>query len=95
MKTKGFFIQGVEQWSQLTKRCNWYTFEPIKVSFEKANYSGRYELEVIILGLGFNLQYVYDDSFNKKMQERIRRVESGEEKTYTVDEVFEELRKGL
>lgn len=67
----GWYFQGYEQWSSLFGGCNWYDFTLIKVQGEFAPYTGRWEFEVFILGLGFTITYVYDGTFNAKIRAQI------------------------
>jgi hypothetical protein len=84
MKTKGWFFSFWEQWSAIfSRRCNWYDFTLIKIQGEYAPYSGRYELELGFLGFHVCIQYVYDDTFNKEMQQLADDIESGKTETFT------------
>lgn len=66
-KKQRFFADFHQQWSSLIGRYNWYDFTLIKVQGEFAPYSGRWELELALLGLGMRLTYIYDHSFNEEM----------------------------
>lgn len=67
----GWYFDWHEQWSSLFGGCNWYDFTLIKVQGEFAPYTGRWEFEVFILGLGFTITYVYDGTFNAKIRAQI------------------------
>ena len=66
-KRSGFFFEFREQWSSLVRRCNWYDFTLIEIGGEFAPYTGRWELNLALLGLGVCLTWVYDGSFNEEM----------------------------
>ena len=68
---KRWFFDWQEQWSQFVSECNWYTFNFCKLEVEHAPYSGRNELTVFVLGLGFTLTYVFDQRFNDDMHDMI------------------------
>lgn len=72
-RTTGWFVSFHEQWSSLFGRgYNWYDFTFVRVYVEYAPYSDRWEVEVVLLGLGVNIQYVYSDRFAKEMEARMR-----------------------
>lgn len=77
-KGKRFFVQFYEQWSSFLKagRQNWLDFTVIKLQGEYAAYSGRWELEVGILGLQWTFTYVFDESFNDEMSDLKSRIET-------------------
>lgn len=70
---KGFFIEPIEQWSQLLGGCNWYTFHPIMIEFEDDRHMGGVECSFILLGLGFRARWNYRDT--ETTEELRRRIE--------------------
>ncbi len=60
----GWYFDWREQWSSLFGGCNWYDFTLIKVQGEFAPYTGRWELELALLGVGVTITWVYDGTFN-------------------------------
>lgn len=59
---KNIYITWHNEWSQLGKKFNWYTFTPISVEFENDVHTKTWEFRFILLGLGFTL--VYDIDFD-------------------------------
>lgn len=74
-KTTGWFIDFYNQWPALLnpfEKSNWYDFTLINIGGEFAPYTGRWELELALLGFKWVIQYVYDDTFNLEMDERVK-----------------------
>lgn len=71
----GFHFDWIEQWAQIFQRCNWYTFDLIKVEFEDDRMMGGVEVSMILLGLGFRLRWNYKETEQfkevKKMAEGV------------------------
>lgn len=81
-----FFFDFQEQWSSLLKpgEHNWLDFTVIRLQGEYAAYTGRWEVEVGLLGLMLTITYVFDHSFNDEMLRRVdviktERAEMGKE----------------
>ena len=78
------FIHTVQEWSQFffwrkNVKWNWFTFTPIKLSFEKDEFVPGYEAEIMLMGLGLRFR------FNRgwegtDLQESINEIEEGEKK---------------
>lgn len=65
---KAWYFTWYQQWSSLFSRgCNWYDFTLLKVQGEYAPYSGRWELELGLLGVNLVITWVYDDRFNREI----------------------------
>jgi len=94
-KTTGWFFSFYQQWSGLFGRMNWYDFTLIKIQGEVSPFTGRFDLDLALLGFSINIQYVYDDSFNKKMQQEVADIESGKTKTVPLDEALRRIRENL
>jgi len=56
---KGFYLYGIEEWTQFFDRCNWYTFHPLMIEVEDERNMGGVEVTVIVLGLGFRARWNY------------------------------------
>lgn len=54
---KNWFIEPIQQWSQLWETCNWYDYDLIWIRFENDIIMGGYEATFIILGLGFRWRW--------------------------------------
>lgn len=59
---KGWFLEWIEEWSQLLGGCNWYTFTPIKIEFEDDRILGGFETTWVILGLGFRIRWNHTET---------------------------------
>ncbi len=59
---KGWFIDWIEEWSQIFGGCNWYTFTLIRIEFENDAILGGIETTWIILGLGFRLRWNHTET---------------------------------
>jgi hypothetical protein len=68
-RTKKWFFTFAEQWSDFlhARKMNWLDFTLIKIQGEKCRMTGRYELELGLLGFNATVTYVYDPSFNESM----------------------------
>lgn len=65
-ENKYFSIDLHEQWSQFfSDGYNWQEFDIIRLSFEKENVHGMFEIEIYVLGLGIRLYWTW----NKEMLE--------------------------
>jgi len=66
------FIHGRNDWGQLFGKYNWYSFHFIHVYFENEVMTGGWELECVLLGLGFRLRYNYafeESEAGKRLEE--------------------------
>lgn len=64
-----WFVQFYQQWSALVRRnLNWYDFTVVLLCTELAAYTGRWELEVGVVGFQLTLTYVYDHTFNRTLK---------------------------
>lgn len=79
-KEKGqrFFLSFKEQWSGLNPfhPFNWRDFTLINIGGEYAKYSGRWEFECMVLGLGFQIQYVFDEAFNLECDDFLSQIQA-------------------
>lgn len=66
--TENFFAETIFEWRQLRGGFNWYTFTLINIYFEKDDFTGGYECEFILLGLGLRFRY-NTARFYEKMKE--------------------------
>lgn len=65
METEHWLLEGINQWSQLIGKWNWYTMTFIQLEFEKEDMAYGYEFIFIILGLGFRIRYNTDKSLEQ------------------------------
>lgn len=65
MESTHWVLEGINQWSQLIGKWNWYTFTLIQIEFEKENMVYGYEFIFIVLGLGFRIRYNTDKSLEQ------------------------------
>lgn len=71
------FIEGIEEWSQFSGGCNWYTFHPLLIELEDDRCMGGVEGTLIILGLGFRVRWNYRETeMTKDIARRIAEIES-------------------
>lgn len=77
-RDKKFFVAFYQQWSSFLHPLsgNWLDFTVIKLQGEYARYSGRWELEIGIVGLQWTFTYVFDQSFNEEMSDLKSRIEA-------------------
>lgn len=72
-------IQFINQWSQLIGEYNWYEFDLIKVFYERTTYHGLSEVEVVLLGIGFRVQWVHEQEvWNNKLEEWAKVIEDSD-----------------
>lgn len=57
---KNIYFTPVNEWGQIGKDFNWYTFSPFSLSFEWDKSTGGVEVCLVILGFGGTLRYNYD-----------------------------------
>ena len=57
---KNIYITWYNEWKQLGKKFNWYTFNFITLELENEPFTGGVELTFVLLGFGFTLRYNYD-----------------------------------
>ena len=69
----GFFVHGIEQWSQMRPGYNWRTFHPILIEFEDDRILGGVEFTFVLLGLGFRARWNY--KVTEDVQEIKRRLD--------------------
>ena len=62
IETKHWLIEGINQWSQLIEKYNWYTWTFFQLEVEKENMAWGYEFIFILMGLGFRIRYNTDKS---------------------------------
>ncbi len=63
-----------QQWTDMLGSCAWYDFTLLKIQGEFAPYTGRWELELGLLGFEFTLTYVYDNAFNERMKDAVAEI---------------------
>jgi hypothetical protein len=51
------FLNTIEEWRQVFHRCNWYTFHPFHLVIEYDRMCPGFEIECIVLGLGFRFRH--------------------------------------
>ena len=68
-KPRRFYFICNEQWSGLNpfQDFNWRDFTFVRLDAEHASYSGRFELNIGLLGVSCCVTYIYDQSFNREM----------------------------
>lgn len=78
----GFFIEGIEQWSQMLPGYNWRTFHVIMVEVEDDRMMGGVECTFIVLGLGFRARWNYRRTEQvEDLLERMDDIKSGRVET--------------
>jgi len=58
----GIIWEWIEEWSQLVKNHNWYTFHPMMIEFEDDRHMGGVEATIIVMGLGFRVRWNYAET---------------------------------
>jgi hypothetical protein len=82
--TKNSFIEGYQEWSQILKKFNWYSFTLIDICFENETWLGGIEFTFIILGVGIRFRWNYKPEILDKMVEEAEKEinEKIKQKTY-------------
>jgi hypothetical protein len=62
-----FFTTFNQDWSDLFRDQSWSGFTFINLAYENARYSGRFEVEVGLMGCNLTFTYIYNNSFNEKL----------------------------
>lgn len=73
----GAFVEWHEDWSQLFRRCNWYTFTFFRFEVEDDRIMGGVESTLILLGLGVRVRWNWRET----------------EKTREIDAAMEEMKE--
>ena len=75
-----FLFEFIEQYSQLFRIDNWYTFTFAFVEFENDKVMGALEFQVTLLGLGFRIRWNHTETETKKdIKEKIKNIIDFEE----------------
>lgn len=86
-----WFIEWIQEWSQMLGGCNWYTFHVCQIEFEWDKMMGGVEATVIIFGLGFRWRWNYEETDTmKEIKRRRDDVMSGKAKTVPIDDIYKE-----
>lgn len=56
------FFDWQEDWSQLVRRCNWYTFRFFSIEVEWDKVLGGVEATLVVMGLGVRVRHNYADT---------------------------------
>lgn len=78
-RTKGFFFNFYQQWTDLFKKdLSWYDFTIIDLDVEYAPYASRWEFNFSVLGFNFSLDYVYSEEseLNSRINEGMSELEA-------------------
>jgi len=72
---KHLTINFINEYIQLFYKFNWYTFNPISIEFENESYLGEASIEIIILGLGVRISWLYneDTPTRRKLKKYIKK----------------------
>jgi hypothetical protein len=62
-----WFFKAGQYWTEWVRRCNWYNFSFVKLDVEWDKMTGRWVLDVALLGFYAQVTYLYDRSFNDAM----------------------------
>lgn len=65
-RQRWFFDCG-QQWTEWLGRMNWYNFTLARLDIEWDKMTGRWVLDIALVGFYAQLTYLYDDSFNREM----------------------------
>lgn len=60
-RTRGWFAHFQSDWNSFLPGMSWRDFTFVNLRVEWAHYTGRFELQLVLLGLWLVLTYVYDD----------------------------------
>ena len=74
-------LEAIEEWSQFFHPCNWRTFHPVHVEWKDDIMLGAFEVQVIVLGLGFRVRWNHTETETKR-----EIIESAEEVKRQLDE---------
>lgn len=65
--TKNSFIEILCEWSQIIGKYNWYSFTLINIYCENETWTGGFEFEFIILGVGLRFRWNYNPKILENM----------------------------
>ena len=75
---RGWFVEWIEQWSQIIQGCNWRTFHAINIEFEDDRMMGGVETTWVLLGLGFRVRWNYAETERVRLiKNRVEDIKSG------------------
>lgn len=77
LEGKNFLAHFINDWGQIFGKWNWVSFHFIHIYFEDDKMTGGYELEVVILGLGFRARYTYNPKILKALYAKARKSRKG------------------
>ena len=63
--SKNSFVHAINDWKQLWGKYNWYTFHFINIYLEDDVWTGGFEFEFVVLGLGFRFRCNYNNKLEK------------------------------
>lgn len=71
-KGRRLFVSFHQQWSGLNPfgEYNWRDFSLVHLGWEWVAYSGRWEVEIALLGFWLTITWIFDDSFNRDLKEQ-------------------------
>lgn len=74
---KRLFLELQQQWTAVFswKRQNWIDFTIFELSWEWADYSGRFEFVLGLVGFRFTATYIFDESFNDELMSTREKIE--------------------
>lgn len=75
--TRRLYVTPSEDYSQFLRRCNWYTFTFAQVEIEDDACTGRWRIDLALLGLHVHIEYIYDFTFTHAMRDRVEELKEG------------------
>ena len=57
--TDNSFVHAINDWEQVFGRWNWYSMHILHIYLENDGMTGGFELEFVVLGLGFRFRWNY------------------------------------
>ena len=80
-KTRGWFFDAGQQWTDFFTRCNWYDFTVIQIEGEYTPEITRCELSLGLFGFWCHITYAWDDAWLRDvdLQPAVARPERGAE----------------
>lgn len=72
-----WLVEFKEDYSQLWKNCNWYTFHFVRIEIEDDSVMGGFEATAVLLGLGIRVAYTYDrgTEMRQEIRERMKEID--------------------
>lgn len=70
-----WIFEFVEEWSQFFDECNWYDVHIVHAYIENDSIMGAYEVQVIVLGLGFRIRWNHTETeLRAELAERVKEI---------------------